>query len=147
MQILLVHHAEAVGPDVDPQRPLSERGLGQAASLAERARAKGFAPAAIWHSGKLRARQTGEPLLRLSPFAAFKMVRGLLPDDPPAMMRDALRDETRDLAIVGHMPNLAGLLESMTGGPFPIHGAVAVATDDGGMTWKELWRIETAPQS
>ena len=26
MHLLLVHHGDAVGPEVDPQRPLSERG-------------------------------------------------------------------------------------------------------------------------
>lgn len=142
MRVLLVHHADAVGPEVDPQRPLSTRGLGQAESLAERAKAAEFSPAAIWHSGKLRARQTAEPFLRLNPFAQFKMVRGLLPDDPPAMMRETLRHETRDLVIVGHMPNIAGLLETLAGGHFPIHGAMALETDDDGVTWKEIWRLD-----
>src|ERR1700674_2203169 len=106
MQVYLVHHAQAIGPDVDPQRPLSTEGRARAALLADQAKTAGFSPAAIWHSGKLRARQTAEPFLRLNPFATFKMVRGLGPDDPPEMMRETLRRETRDVLLVGHMPNI-----------------------------------------
>ena len=89
MRVYLVHHADAVGPDVDPQRPLSALGRTQAAALADRVRGAGFAPASIWHSGKLRARQTAEYFLQTcNPFAEFRMVRGLRPDDPPDWMRD-----------------------------------------------------------
>ncbi len=143
MQVVLVHHAEAVGPDVNPQRPLSTRGREQARWLAEQAKAAGAAPSAIWHSGKLRARETAEPFYRLcNPFAAFTMVRGLRPDDAPAIVHDALLREAADLLLVGHMPNIAGVLESLVPGAdrFPLHGAVAVVTDDAGLTWREAWR-------
>src|SRR5438093_13777823 len=106
MTVILAHHADAVGPGVDPQRPLSATGRAQAEWLAEQARAAAFAPAAIWHSGKLRARQTAEAFYRLcNPFAEFKMVRGLLPDDPPEIIRDVLIGEERDILLVGHMPS------------------------------------------
>ena len=142
MQVVLVHHAEAVGPDVDPQRPLTARGHRQAEALVDRAKSAGVAPAAIWHSGKLRARQTGEPFLRLNPFAEFKMMRGLRPDDPPGMARDLLSHETRPVLIVGHMPQLPALLRLLTGdaGGFPLHGMVALETDEKAGGWKELWR-------
>jgi phosphohistidine phosphatase len=74
MKAILVHHAEAVGPEVDPQRPLSARGRDQAERLAEGLQARGVVPAAIWHSGKLRSKQTAEAFLRRSPFADFRMV-------------------------------------------------------------------------
>jgi phosphohistidine phosphatase len=142
--VVLVHHADAVSPAVDTQRPLSVVGLAQADSVAARAKAAGAAPAEIWHSGKLRARQTGEACLRAcNPFAAFRMVRGLLPEDPAEMMKIQLDAETRDVMLVGHMPNIAGLAARLAGADvnFPLHGAVAFARDDGGV-WKERWRIE-----
>jgi phosphohistidine phosphatase len=142
MKLILVHHADAVGPHVDPQRPLSTPGLAAANALADRAREAGFAPAAIWHSGKLRARQTAEPFLRLNPFAEFKMVRGLSPDDPPELILASLRHETRDLLIVGHMPYLPALLQELTGdrGGFPLHGLVALERTETGQ-WEERKRI------
>ena len=111
MQVVLVHHADAVGPDVDPQRPLSPRGLAQAGALADAARAFGVRPDAIWHSGKLRARQTAEFFLRAcNPMAEFRMVRGLLPDDPPEWMRDELADSGRTAVLVAVDGRPAGVI-------------------------------------
>ena len=143
MTIVLVHHAEAVGPGVDSQRPLSVRGRAQAEWLAEQVKGAGFTPAAIWHSGKLRGRQTAEAFYRLcNPFAEFKMVRGLLPDDPPEIVRDVLAGESRDLLLVGHMPNVAALAELVSHDrrPFPLHGLVALERGERG--WAEVWRAK-----
>ena len=142
--IVLVHHADAVEPDLDPQRPLSSTGRAHAARLAADLATRGVKPGAIWHSGKLRARQTGEAFLRAcSPFAAFRMVRGLLPEDPADMMKIQLDAETRDVMLVGHMPNIAALAARLAGAhvDFPVHGAVAFERDGDGV-WKERWRIE-----
>ena len=78
----------------------------------------------------------------------FSATRDLQPDDPRQWIRDRLRGETRDIAIAGHFPHLPRLLALLvTGGEagtdFPAHGAVALTTDDGGETWKELWRVES----
>jgi phosphohistidine phosphatase len=143
MQICLVHHADAVGPAIDPQRPLSARGLAQAEWVADQIAATGIVPAAVWHSGKLRARQTAQAVWRtVNPLAEFRMIRGLLPDDPPAIVRDALYGETRDLLLVGHMPNLPALLALLLARPgdVPLHGFVALESVDDGVTWVERRR-------
>jgi phosphohistidine phosphatase len=143
MRLYLVHHADAVGSEVDPQRPLSARGRAQAERLAERAKAAGCAPAAIWHSGKLRARQTAEAFSRLcSPFAEFKMIRGLLPDDPPQYLRDLVTGEPRDILAAGHMPNIRAVLRALApaSAEFPLHGMVTLESTDEGRTWTERWR-------
>jgi len=111
--------------------------------MAQLAKDHGAAPEEIRHSGKLRARQTGEAFLRVcAPFARFKMVRGLSPDDPPSIIQDALHGESRDLAIVGHWPHLPALLSALSpsSAPMPLHGVVALSSDDGGAVWTELWR-------
>jgi phosphohistidine phosphatase len=146
VRVYLIHHADAVGPDVDSQRPLSAIGHEQAEKLAQALKDRQASPPlAIWHSGKLRARQTGEAMLRhWAPFATFTMVRGLGPDDSPEILAATIRGEGHDLAIVGHMPHLPWLLSTLTGTPaavFPAHGAVALESHDGGRTWKEVWRI------
>ena len=64
MILYLVHHGDAVPPDVDPRRPLSERGRQQVARLAEAAARRGARPGVVWHSGKLRSRQTAEEFWR-----------------------------------------------------------------------------------
>ena len=147
MFVYLVHHANALGPDVDPQRPLSSLGLKQAETLAAAARDRGVKPAVIWHSGKLRAKQTAEEFWRAcNALAEFSATRDLQPDDPPQWMRDRLRGETRDLLIAGHFPYLPRLLALLvTGGEagvdFPQNGVVALVTDDEGETWREVWRL------
>lgn len=144
--VVLVHHGDAVGPDVDPMRPLSPAGRAVAARLASDAAARGVRPDAIWHSGKLRARQTAELFWRASnPFAAFSAARGLQPDDPPGWMRDRLAGDPRSILLVGHMPHLARLLHALCRRPveeppdFPLHGCVALEAD--GENWKEIWRL------
>ena len=143
MRVCLVHHADSVGPDVDPQRPLSDVGRLQADWLASHVRALGFAPAAIWHSGKLRSRQTAEAFLRVFPFAEFRMVRGLRPDDPPEWLRDELSADPRDLLLVGHMPHIAGLARALdpNAADFPLHGLIQFENDDG--RWREIARLTT----
>lgn len=144
--IFLVHHADAVGPDVDAQRPLSLGGRMHADFLAQHALEHGVKPVAIWHSGKLRARQTAEAFWRTcNPMADFKAIRGLLPSDPPGWTQDLLTGETRDVMLVGHMPSLPKILRLLTTGAedgeaeFPPHGLVTLETD--GDTWRETWRL------
>jgi len=144
MTAILVHHADAVGPHVDPQRPLSTTGHDQAERIAREIAARGLAPRAIWHSGKLRSRQTAETILRIaSPFADFRMVRGLRPDDPVDWMRADLTADDRDVLLVGHMPHIARLAHALApdSAAFPLHGAIAFERDGAG--WKELWRFAT----
>jgi phosphohistidine phosphatase len=147
MRLYLVHHGEALSPETDPRRPLTTRGLEHAERLAAGAAERGVKPAAIWHSGKLRARQTAEPFWRAcNPLAEFVAVRGLQPDDPPDWIHDRATSESRDVLIVGHMPNLAKLL-SMLLDPrperalltFPPHALVALV--DGEAGWTEHYRL------
>jgi phosphohistidine phosphatase SixA len=69
------------------------------------------------------------------------MVRGLLPEDPADMMKIQLDAETRDVLLVGHMPNIAALAARLAGADatVPQHGAICLERIDGG--WKERWRL------
>jgi len=146
MNLLLVHHAEAVDPGVDSRRPLSTAGLATARRVAAAAAARGFVPDLIRHSGKLRARETAEALWEAcGQRAGISAARGLQPGDPTGWMADQLAGETRAIALVGHMPHLPALLARLTGAPrdvlpsFPLHGCVGLAADGDG--WREVWRF------
>jgi phosphohistidine phosphatase len=145
MKLYLVHHGDAVGAEVDPQRPLSAVGRAGVDRAAAHAAARGAKPTVIWHSGKLRAKQTAEAFSRAcNALADLSATRDLQPDDPPVWMRDRLRVEPRDILIAGHFPHLPRLLALMAGDAapaFPLHGVVALETDDDGETWREMWRI------
>ena len=144
MVIILVHHADAVTGIVDATRPLSELGRQQAASVSSRIVTRGVKPTAVWHSGKLRARETAEIYWHaVNPAATFAAQRGLQPDDDPENLADVLGVETDDLMVVSHYPLLPGLLKELTGADtaFPQHGAVALERVDG--KWIERWREAT----
>jgi phosphohistidine phosphatase len=139
--VFLVHHAEAVDSGVDPQRPLTPDGVAHAKRLAELAAARGVKPAVIWHSGKLRARHTAEAFWRAcNPLSEFAAIRGLQPSDPPDWIRDRLLGETRDVMLVGHMPNIARVAELISDARmFPAHSLVAIDWD--GEIGREVWRL------
>jgi phosphohistidine phosphatase len=144
MRLFLVHHGDAVGPGVDPRRPLSQMGRDAVERLAAESAKKGAQPAVVLHSGKLRAKQTAEIFWRAcNALAELSAARDLQPDDPPAWIRDRLRHEPRDLMLAGHYPHLPGLLRLLVpdAAAFPAHGIVALETDDDGETWRELWRL------
>lgn len=149
MFLYLVHHGDAVGPDVDPRRPLSAAGRAAVERLAADAAARGAKPAVVWHSGKLRAKQTAEAFWRAcNALAQFSASRDLQPDDPPIRMRDRVRGETRDILLAGHFPHLPGLLallisdQSASAPAFPPHGVVALSTGDEGETWTVAWMLQ-----
>lgn len=148
MHLYLVHHGVAVGPEEDAQRPLSNVGLAGVARVAAKAAARGAKPDVVWHSGKLRAKQTAQEFWRAcNALAEFSASRDLQPDDPAQRMRDRLRGETRDILIAGHFTHLPRLLSLLVSGgdagaDFPVNGIVALVTDDEGETWRELWRID-----
>ena len=146
--VFLVHHGDALAAEVDHTRPLSSLGRDQAARVAELVAQHHCKPEQIWHSGKLRARQTAEAwLLNVNPLATFTAVRGLQPDDDPEAVAVALDAEEKDIAVVSHLPFLPALLHRLTTGrrdrlstPFPMHGCVALERVSG--VWEERWRVE-----
>jgi phosphohistidine phosphatase len=148
MWLYLVHHADAVAGNIDHMRPLSALGLMQAERVAEALAGRGAKPALIWHSGKLRARQTAEACWRrTNPFAEFNAVKGLQPEDDPDTIATVLAPEDqRDVLVASHMPFLPALLHRLTTGrrdrqsaPFPLNGAVALLRK--GDLWVEEWRV------
>ena len=146
--LFLVHHGDAVGPDVDPMRPLSVRGRVEVDMLAQKAAELGAKPDIIWHSGKLRARQTAEAYWkRCNPLAAFSASRGLQPTDPTNWILDSLEGETKHVLLAGHFPHLPRVLGRLTTGDpdadsvdFPLNGIVALEEADG--RWVEQWRLK-----
>lgn len=148
MLLYLAHHGDAVSPAEDPQRPLSRLGRAQVDRLSGQAAERAARPSVIWHSGKLRARQTAEAYWRAcNPLAEFTAARWMQPADPPRIA-DVLLGETRDILLAGHMPHLDRLLEHLLGAPdssavrFPLNGLVVVEQVETG--WEARWRLEAA---
>jgi len=118
LDIYLIQHSESLPEKEDPARPLSEPGkatMEKVGALAARIKIK---PDVIFHSGKLRAKQTAEILARsLDLLDKVRERQGLGPSDDVEPVARWLREESArgvaELAIVGHLPfldKLASLL-------------------------------------
>ncbi len=119
MKLYLVQHGEAISEEVDPQRPLTEKGFAEVSKMARFARATGCRAPMIWHSGKLRARQTADLLARaLQSEEGVQERGGLAPSDPIEPMLEELAARQADLMVVGHLPFLAKLASMLLCGSF-----------------------------
>ena len=103
-------------------RPLSEAGRTAATRLAAEAAARGVQPDHVWHSGKLRARQTAELLIagvRSKP--ALEVTDALAPGEPPVKVAAMLAKHSGrcSIALVGHEPGLGELAAWLVGANKP----------------------------
>lgn len=145
MKLYLVQHGDAVSEQVDPARPLSEKGRRDVRALAEfLARAKA-PPARIVHSGKLRAQQTAEIIA--PPGASVEAESGLDPKDDPAAAARTLGQSAADAIVVSHMPLLARLAALLLVGnaqpailAFQPGTAACLERDDAG-SWTLSWLV------
>ena len=111
MDIYLIQHAESIPEKEDPARPLSHEGKVTMEKVAALAAGLKIKPDFIFHSEKLRAKQTAEILARnLGLSDKLRERKGLGPLDPVAPVAGWLKEETAKglagLAIVGHLPFL-----------------------------------------
>lgn len=116
MFLYLVRHAEAKSKEEDPERSLSEKGLGNVRKTASYLSGLDMRLDTIFHSGKRRAAQTAEALAEaLAPPKGVSQADGLSPLDNPEIWADRLTGITDDIMLVGHLPymeRLASLLLS-----------------------------------
>ncbi len=115
MRLILLRHAEAVpGHDLDPERPLTNRGLAQAQNMGQQL-AQSLGVARVVSSPWLRARETAAELasaLGVQPSS----LDGLTPKGSPMQACSELEslwdsDDNRVLVVVTHQP-LCGCLIS-----------------------------------
>jgi len=110
MKLYLVQHADAASKDTDPQRPLSEKGLSDAAKMAAFLFATDVQVDEIVHSGKTRAEQTANVLSKaVWQGKATIEIEGLGPNDSTDHLLHSAQVAGGDLMAVGHLPFMAKL--------------------------------------
>ncbi|OGW37364.1 MAG: phosphohistidine phosphatase SixA [Nitrospirae bacterium RBG_13_39_12] len=148
MLIYLVQHADANKEDIDPSRSLSGKGLQDIKVVASYVSRLNIKVYKIFHSNKLRAKQTAEILSEnLKPTKGFSEVDGLAPLDDPNIWADRLKDIPDDIILVGHLPHLgklASLLLSVGTDKniisFKMAGIVCLKKNDAG-EWSLQWML------
>jgi len=114
MKLYLVRHGESVSSDVDPEQPLSKEGAKKIECLGNALKSCNLPIEEIFHSSKLRAKQTAEILCRsLSLKIPLQERVGLKPNDPPDALLQEIASHERNLMIVSHLPFLDILLSRL----------------------------------
>jgi len=111
MKLYLVQHGDAVAKEVDPGRPLSDRGQRDVQAMAGFLKQAGIGAQQVLHSGKRRAEQTAVILASAMLTAGVpQTVSGIAPNDDVGVFARAIADWNQDTVVVGHLPFMARLL-------------------------------------
>jgi phosphohistidine phosphatase len=148
MFVYLVQHADAKREEEDPARPLSEKGLQDIAKVASYASLLNIVIDKIFHSTKLRAKQTADVLSQtLKPLKETTEIDGLAPMDDPGIWAERLKDLKNNVILVGHLPHMARLASLLlTGNPdknivsFKMGGIVCLKRDENS-AWSLQWML------
>jgi phosphohistidine phosphatase len=111
MKLWIVQHGDALTKDVDPDRPLSEKGRSDIERLALHLVGCGVHIERVVHSGKTRAQQTADILAAaLRVRERVEAVKNLDPLDPPGPFAAECAFAAGDLLVAGHMPFVGKLV-------------------------------------
>jgi len=152
MDLYILRHAIAVdrgtpGYEDDPSRPLTPDGIRKMRRAAKGIRALGPDFDGIWTSPWRRAAETADIVARaLEPEPSVQrcdaLVSGVSPDLAIAELRKRTR-KTRSVLIVGHEPQLSGIVSMMLAG----HADLDVRLKKGGICKLECARLEPGAAS
>ena len=107
MRVYLIRHGQPVSTEMNPERPLSDRGKNDVEKIAESLYRAGVKIDEVLHSGKSRARQTAAIVAsRLNPKLELQESPGLGPLDDVTRIANQIKEAEKDLLIAGHMPHL-----------------------------------------
>jgi phosphohistidine phosphatase len=148
MFVFLVQHADAKREEEDPARPLSEKGLKDITKIASYASLLNISVDKIFHSTKLRAKQTADVLFEnLKPLKGTTEIDGLSPMDDPGIWAERLKDLQNNVMLVGHLPHMARLASLLLTGnsdknivSFRMAGIVCLKRDENS-AWSLQWML------
>jgi phosphohistidine phosphatase len=111
---------------------------------------KGMAASRIFHSDKLRAKETAEILARnIIPSEGICEINGLGPEDDPSLTKAEIEASGKSLIVVGHLPHLNRLATMLLNGhsgaqvlDFPTASVVCLSRRK--KKWKVNWTLAPA---
>ncbi len=98
----------------NPERPLSEAGIQQTQSIADRLCISNIPVSRIFHSGKLRAAQTAEIFAAALAVSTLSVADHLSPNDDVTLLANDLNED--NALYVGHLPHLEKLVSFLVTG-------------------------------
>lgn len=117
MKIYIIRHGDAKSESEDIKRPLNEKGIQDIRKIGNFMKKLCIKIDKIYHSSKLRAKQTAEIL---SEYIEIKQglieITGLEPNADINILFDKFLEETEDFSIVGHLPYLSHFVSKLITG-------------------------------
>jgi len=143
-QVYLVQHGKATSEAENPACPLTEVGRYEVQWVATSVAKLDINVSTIYHSGKLRAKETAELFARELAPASVEEVEGLAPLDDPAAAKALIEQAEQPVMLVGHLPHLSKLVSALAGTEhevvmFQMGGVVALVKGESG--WQVAWMI------
>jgi len=149
MALYLMRHGDFIPREIDPDCPLSERGVVEVTKAAELAAGRGARVLQIQHSDRTRAAQTASICSEiLRPPGGCGEMAGLHPHDDIFAVLGFI-EGTEDSMLIGHLPFLeklasylvtATLEKAVTS--FPTAAIVCLDREPDQETWKIVWKIK-----
>lgn len=147
MELFFAQHGKAASKGEDPERPLTQEGRAETQRVGRLVAASGVGIDEIWHSGKLRARQTAELFAdALAPARGVRARDDLGPTDDPAAVVEAARSAEGHVLLVGHKPFMVRLPSLLlTGDPdsliMDVRYSALAALGETGDGWALRWYL------
>jgi len=117
LNLYILQHGEAVPKEIDPERPLSERGNRDIRILALHMQNMDVQLGHVFHSGKLRAEQSARLIAEtLSPDIQPIKTEGLNPNDDPTVICSDIEQMNENILIASHMPFVSRLCSTLLTG-------------------------------
>lgn len=142
MYLYLIRHGDAVSEKVNPERPLSEKGMLDVSEVAAFMACADIKVDEIWHSTKLRAKTTAKVIAEAIGHKNLVEREGLNPNDPVDTIAQEANSLHENIIIVGHLPFLDLLASQLLVNNQELH---VVNFKTGGVLclekWEEGWHI------
>ncbi len=113
-RLYFAQHGLALDKLANPDRPLSKAGIEQSSAVARQIQTSDITVSQIFHSGKLRARQTAEIFAEYLSVTSVTAIDKLSPNDDVRQTSQNL--QTSDALYVGHLPHLEKLVAYLVTG-------------------------------
>lgn len=145
MKLYLVQHGEAEPKEVNPERPLSEKGISDVKKIATLLKNTEFEIGTIFHSGKRRAQETARIIVDVANLqCSITRKDKFSPNDSVEGIVKEIAETKDDLMIIGHLPFLAKLASRLLSGQEEV---CAVKFSQGGILCLERmendsWQID-----
>jgi len=111
-----MRHGEALSPQKDPERGLTDNGKFKIEQVATHLKDSDVSFNQIFHSKKKRARETAEIMGRItSPKIHPVELMHIAPNDDPHLLISEINDWDKDTLVTSHLPFVPNLMTLLTG--------------------------------